>query len=74
MKILTSSEIANYVYCPGCWWKAKTEGVKVTAKMQAGKKFHEQISTNQPKARFLHISIIVVLILLIFLIMWRFIG
>ncbi|MBI2146564.1 hypothetical protein HYU22_04450 [Candidatus Woesearchaeota archaeon] len=74
MKIVTSSEIARYVYCPRCWWKAKTEGVKVTAKMQEGNKFHQHLSANQPRARFLHISIIVVAILLIFFIMWRFIG
>ncbi len=74
MKIITSSEIARYVYCPRCWWKAKTEGVTVTAKMQEGKKFHQQVAANQPKARFLHISIGVVLVILILLIIWRFIG
>jgi len=74
MRIITSSEIARYVYCPRCWWKAKTDGVKVTAKMQEGKKFHQQVSANQPPARFLHISIIVVLIFLILFIMWRFIA
>ncbi len=74
MKIITSSEIASYVYCPGCWWKAKTEGVKITAKIQEGKKFHQQVSANQSRARFLHISVSVILIILLFLIVWRFIG
>ncbi len=71
MKKITSSEIARYVYCRGCWWKAKTEGVKITAKMQVGKHFHQQVSANQPQARSLHLSLIVVLTILIFLIIYR---
>ncbi len=69
-----SSEIARYVYCPGCWWKAKTEGVKITAKIQGGKKFHQQVSVNQPPARFMYISMSAILIILLFLIVWRVTG
>ena len=74
MKIIRSSEVANYVYCPLCWWKSIKEGVKVTPKMREGEKFHQQIAARRSKARFLHASIILIMAVFIFLVIFRLIG
>lgn len=72
MKIIKSSEIASYLFCPVSWWIGCTKGVKVTKSMKVGEKHHQIISENQPKARFLHICLTVVAIIVVALIIYRF--
>lgn len=74
MKIIKSSEIASYVFCPASWWIGRTKGVKFTKSMQAGERHHQAISENQPKARVLHICLTVTVIIVVALIIYRFLG
>ncbi|MCK4521092.1 MAG: hypothetical protein KAU20_00840 [Nanoarchaeota archaeon] len=72
MKIIKSSEIASYLFCPVSWWIGITKGVKITKKMIIGEKHHKTISENQTKANFLYIFIIIAVIIIISLLLYRF--
>lgn len=74
MKPLKSSDIASYLFCPVSWWIGITKGVKITKLMSKGEKRHNIISKNQPKARFLYVSIIMMIIIIIALVIFRFLG
>jgi len=74
MKIIKSSEIASYLFCPVGWWIGKTKGVKITKSMSEGEEYHKLISENQSKARFLHICITMIILIIISLVMWRLLG
>ena len=74
MKTIKSSEIASYIFCPVCWWTERTKGVKITKAISKGEKYHNIISENQSKARFLYVGMITLLIVIIALIILRFLG
>ena len=74
MKIIKSSDIANYLFCPVSWWIGITKGVKITKKMNIGEKHHIIIAENQPKARFLYVCITITIVIVIALIIYRFLG
>ena len=72
MKTIKSSEIASYIFCPVCWWTERTKGVKITKVISKGEKYHNIISENQSKARFLYVGMITIIIVIIALIILRF--
>jgi len=72
MKIIKSSEIASYLFCPVSWWLGITKGVKITKKMDEGEKHHNLISKSQGKAKFLYILMMIVIVIIIALVMYRF--
>ena len=72
MKIVKSSEIASYIFCPVCWWNKRTKGLKITESIKKGVEHHAFISKNQSKAKFFHVFRIIVLFILVVLIIWRF--
>jgi len=74
MRIIKSSEIANYLFCPTSWWLGITKGVKINKAMIKGEKHHTLIAVNQPKARFLYACIIITIILMTVLIIYRLLG
>ena len=74
MKNLKSSEISSYLFCPVSWWIGRTKGVKITKVMSKGEKYHNLVSENQPKARFLYVCMSVVTVISIALIIYRFLG
>jgi len=69
--MIRSSEIASYLYCPVSWWIGLTKGVKVTSVMKKGEKHHETVSKNSSKAKFLYISIILAIMVILILILFR---
>ena len=73
MKTLKSSEIASYIFCPLCWWIERTKGVQITKAISKGEKYHNLIAENQSKARFLYVCIKILIIIVIFLIIYRFV-
>lgn len=74
MKIIKSSEIASYLFCPVSWWIGRTKGVKITKAMVKGEKHHTVIAKNQSKAKFLYVGMVVVAMVMIALVMYRFLG
>jgi CRISPR/Cas system-associated exonuclease Cas4 (RecB family) len=74
MKIIKSSDIANYLFCPVSWWIGITKGVKITKTMNKGEKHHVIIAENQPRARFLYICMTITVVIIIALIIYRFLG
>ena len=74
MKIIRSSEIASYLFCPVSWWIGRTKGVKVTKMMVKGEKHHKLIAETQSKAKFLYVGMVVVAIVIIALVAYRFLG
>ena len=72
MKTIKSSDIASYLFCPVSWWIGITKGVKITKLMSKGEKYHNIISKNQPKARFLYVCMIIIAVVIIALIIYRF--
>ena len=74
MKTIKSSEIASYLFCPVSWWIEITKGVKITKVMSKGEKYHHIISKNQSKARFLYVGMIIIIVIIITLIIFRFLG
>lgn len=74
MKTIKSSEIASYIFCPVCWWVERTKGVKITKAISKGEQYHNLISKNQSKARFLYFGLIIIIIVIITLIILRFLG
>ncbi len=74
MKIIKSSEIAGYLFCPVSWWIGKTKGAKVTKAMGEGEKHHILISENQSKAKLLYVCMIIISVVIIAFIIYRFLG
>jgi hypothetical protein len=74
MKIIKSSEISNYLFCPVSWWIGITKGVKITKAMDKGEKHHVIIAKNEPKARLIYIGITITSIIIFALIMYRFLA
>jgi len=74
MKIIKSSDIGSYLFCPVSWWIGITKGVKITKIMSKGEKYHYLISKNHSKARFLYVSMIIICVIIIALIIFRFVG
>lgn len=74
MKIIKSSDISNYLFCPVSWWLGITKGVKVTKAMKKGEKYHVLVSKNQPKARYIHICITITILIILALIIYRFLA
>ena len=74
MKTIKSSEIASYIFCPVCWWTERMNGIKITKAISKGEKYHNLISENKLKSRFLYIGIIIFIIVIITLIIFRFLG
>lgn len=74
MKMIKSSDISNYIFCPVSWWIGITKGVKITKTMSIGEKHHTIIAENQPKARFLYVCTIITIVIIIALIAYRFLG
>ena len=74
MKTIKSSEIASYLFCPVCWWTGRTKGVKITEAISKGEKYHNVVSQNQENARILYICIIIIIIIAIPIIIYRFLG
>lgn len=74
MKTIKSSEIASYIFCPVCWWTERTKGVKISKAISKGEKYHNLISENQSKARFLYVGMIILIIVITSLIIFRFLG
>ncbi len=74
MRTIKSSDIASYLYCPVSWWIGLKEGVKITKPMIKGEKHHNFVSKNQPKAKFLYVSMIVTVVILLIFIIYRFLG
>lgn len=72
MKIIKSSEISSYLFCPVSWWIGKTKGVKITKAMTKGEKHHKHISENQSKASFLYVCMVILIIIIISLLIYRF--
>jgi CRISPR/Cas system-associated exonuclease Cas4 (RecB family) len=74
MKIIKSSEIASYLFCPVSWWLGITKGVKITKAMKKGEKHHVFIAENQSKARYIFICIIITIIVILALLIYRFLA
>ena len=74
MKIVRSSEISNYLFCPVSWWIGKTKGIKITKAINEGEKYHKIVSENQVKAKFLYASMVITILIIIFLMIYRFLG
>ena len=74
MKIIKSSEISSYLFCPVSWWIGRKEGIKTTKEMIVGAKHHKTVSENQSKAKLLYISAVIASIIIIFLLIYRFLG
>jgi len=74
MKIIKSSEVASYIFCPVCWWTERINGVKITKAISKGENYHNFISENQLKARFLYAGMMVLIIVIINLVIFRFLG
>ncbi|MFH1506463.1 MAG: hypothetical protein ABIE94_05775 [archaeon] len=74
MKTIKSSDISNYLFCPVSWWLGITKGVKVTKAMNKGEKHHVLVSKNQPKARLIYIGMTIIIVFIIALIIYRFLG
>lgn len=74
MKTIKSSEIASYLFCPVCWWTERMKGVKITKAMSKGEKYHNLIAENQSKARFLYVSMVIIIVIAIALVIYRFLG
>ncbi len=72
MKIIRSSDIANYLFCPVSWWLGITKGVKVTKLMLKGEKHHKLVSEKHQTAMFLYSLIIIVIFMIIALILYWF--
>jgi len=69
-KIIRSSEISSFVYCPYAWWESRTEGIVVTKEMVAGKDFHQDYMVKQQVTRKLNVVSYVILTLILFLIIF----
>ena len=69
-KIIRSSEISSYVYCPYAWWDSRVEGVVETKEMVAGGVFHQDYMVKQQVARKLNVTSYVVLALILLLILF----
>ena len=74
MKTIKSSDISSYLFCPVSWWIGITKGVKITKVMSKGENHHNLISKNQPKARFLHVCMTLLIAIIIALFIYRFLG
>lgn len=74
MKIIKSSDISNYLFCPVSWWIGITKGVKITKAMKKGEKHHTHIAKNQPKAKVLHVCITITTIIFVALLLYGFLG
>lgn len=74
IKTIKSSEIASYLFCPVSWWIGITKGVKITKTMSEGEKHHILIAENQSKAKFLYVCMVFVVIIMIALVVYRFLG
>ncbi|MBI2649936.1 hypothetical protein HYX04_01340 [Candidatus Woesearchaeota archaeon] len=74
MKTIKSSEIASYLFCSVCWWTERMNGVKITKAISKGEKYHNLIAENQSKARFLYVCMIIMIVVVITLIVYRFLG
>ncbi len=72
MKTIKSSEIASYVFCPVSWWIGRTKGIEITEVMNEGERYHNLVSENQIRARFLYVCIVIVLFIIATLIMYKF--
>ena len=73
-KIIRSSEISSYVYCPYAWWESRTEGIVETKEMAAGEIFHKDFMVKQDVARKLNVAGYAILIVLFILIMYYFLA
>ena len=69
-KIIRSSEISSYVYCPYAWWESRTEGIVETKEMVAGKEIHQDYMVKQQVTRKLNVISYVILTLMLFLIIF----
>ena len=71
-KVIKSSEISSYVYCPYAWWEGRTKGVVETKEMAVGSVFHKEYMVKQDVARKLNIVGYVILIIVFILVMYYF--
>jgi len=71
-KIIRSSEISSYVYCPYAWWDSRKEGVVETKEMIRGEKFHQGYMIKQEAARNLNVVSYIILGVILFLILFYF--
>jgi len=74
MKTIKSSEIASYLFCPVSWWIGRTKSIKITKVMREGEKHHKTVSENQSKAKLLYVCMIIIFVIIIALIIYRFLG
>ena len=72
MKTIKSSEVASYLFCPVCWWNERINGVKITKVMSRGESYHNIIAENQSKAKLLYVCMVIVAIVGLVLIIYRF--
>ncbi len=70
-KIIKSSEISSYVYCPYAWWDSRTKGIVETKEMVAGEVFHKGYMIKQDAARKLNVVGYVILIVIFILILYK---
>lgn len=74
--IISSSEIAQYLFCPLSWWFGRIGEKIVTKSMKLGAKFHAKQAVKQQVSRKLHLVrwvAIAILALLFLLWLWRLI-
>jgi len=72
MKTLKSSEIASYIFCQVCWWTERTKGIAITKAISKGEQYHNAIAENQSTARFLYTSIMILILVIVMLVLYRF--
>jgi len=73
-KIIRSSEISMYVYCPYSWWNSRTKGVVETKEMKVGEVFHKDFMVKQDVARKLNVVGYFILFVVFILIMYYLAG
>jgi len=73
-KVIRSSEISQYVYCPYAWWESRTEGIVETKEMAAGEVFHKDFMVKQDVARKLNVAGYAILIVVFVLIIFYFLA
>jgi len=71
-KVIRSSEISQYIYCPYAWWESRTIGMVETKEMAAGEVFHKDFMVKQDVARKLNVAGYAILIVIFILIMYYF--
>lgn len=66
--VITSSEIAQYIFCPVSWWFDRTEGKTITKEMKLGTDFHVKHAVKQNIAYSLNtIKKVIIFLIIIFI-------